>query len=55
MPRTPESGADRTGGRHSCPRAYSPGVQGEGDVGCAVTVPDFHHADPDRETEKLEI
>ena len=29
-------------------------VQGEGDVGYAVTVPDFHHADPGRETENLE-
>jgi hypothetical protein len=28
---------------------------GRGDVGCAVSVPDFHHTDPDRETEKLEI
>ena len=53
MPRTPESGADRTGGRHSCSRAYSPGIQGEGDVGRAVTVPDFHHADPGRETGNL--
>ena len=54
VPGSPESGAVWARGRHSCMQLHGLGAGGRG---CRVRRDDasFHHADPGRETEKLEI
>jgi hypothetical protein len=47
-----QSGSQWAAGWGLC---MQPPGAGRGNLGCAVSAPDFHHADPGRETEKLKI
>ena len=49
------SGAGQTGPLVGFLHAVACRRVGQGDVGCAVSVPDFHLTDPGRETENLGI